>query len=367
MKIGILLPTNVYMAPYVRLYTDILDEVGCDYDVIYFDKRNMEEKAAYRFSAMVSTSDGQLKRLWGYLRFSIFLRKVICKEKYDKLIICGPQIALFMYGFLKKHYAGRFIMDYRDLSIEQRFMSRYKKILSISAFNVISSPGFKRCLPAGDYILSHNIREEMLREHLSERRDETRENLTRHNGKISVLTIGGIRDYEQNAAVMVALANKDGFETSYIGRGEEGADVKLKDLAQREGIKNVYFSGFYQKEEEPDIISSCTFLNIFYPRKISHDTALSNRFYSSLIFRKPMITTADTTQGDYAVKYGVGVALTDTSKLDVKLRSFIDGFDADAYEKNRNMLLRDIYNDCLLFKDKVWKFACGSDKSNTMS
>lgn len=356
MKVGILLPTNIYFAPYSRLYTDILDEANVEYDIIYFDKRDMDEPAAYRFSATVSTTDGMLKRLWGYLRYSFFLRRVIKKENYDKLIVCGPQIALFLYKFLKKKYAGKFIMDYRDLSIEQRFKSRYKKILSISACNVISSPGFRRCLPEGEYVLSHNIRMELLEKGFAEQRKDMSHHLTLIDGKIVVLTIGGIRDFEQNAAIMQALANQPGFETAYIGRGEEGADVKLRDLAKKESIENVYFSGFYKKEDEPNIIRRCTFLNIFYPRKMSHDTALSNRFYSSLIFRKPMITTAGTTQGDYASRYGVGVAIVDNRNLCRQLHDYVENFNDEVYERNRNQLLNEIYKDCQTFRNAVISF-----------
>lgn len=359
MKIGILLPTNVYFSPYSRVYTDILDEIGVSYDIIYFDKRNLNEPAAHRFSAEVSTTDGMLKRLWGYLRYACFLTHVIKKEKYDKLIVCGPQIGLFLYRFLKKHYMGKFILDYRDLSIEQRFMSRYRKLLSISAYNMISSPGFKRCLPAGvNYILSHNFSIDLLKKALSTpaSSDTHAFSPTLHDEKISVLTIGGIRDFEQNAAVMLALANRKEFETAYIGRGEEGADVKLRELAENDHIDNVHFEGYYKKEDEPGIISHCTFLNIFYPRKLSHDTALSNRFYSSLIFRKPFIATKDTIQGDYAEKYGVGIAITTAQELDKHLQEYIANFNCYDYEEKRNQLLQSFLNDYEIFRKAVKKF-----------
>ena len=358
MKIGILLPTNVYFSPYSRTYTDIFDEVGIRYDIIYFDKRNLDEPAAYRFSANLCSTDGSLKRFYGYFRYARFLRKVIKQEKYERLIVCGPQIALFLYGFLKKHYAGKFILDYRDLSIEQRWMSRYKKLLSISAYNMISSPGFKRCLPTeANYILSHNISIEQLRQALDETDDGRQKGWTLPDGKISVLTIGGIRDFEQNATVMQALANDSEFETAFIGRGEEGADVKLRELAQAEDIRNVTFSGFYQKEDEPSIIQKATFLNIFYPRRLSHDTALSNRFYSSLIFRKPMITTAGTIQGNYAENYGIGIAIENTDNLKNRLSDFVHRHDMAQYERNRKKLLQSFLADYAVFKEAVTAFS----------
>ncbi|MDE5783453.1 MAG: capsular biosynthesis protein [Prevotella sp.] len=354
MKVGILLPTNIYFAPYSRIYTDVLDEINIPYDIIYFDKRALHEPATYRFESPLCSTDSMLKRFWGYYRYSRFLIKIIRKEKYDRLIVCGPQIGIFLYGFLKKNYTGKFIMDYRDLSIEQRFKSRYKKLLSISAYNMISSPGFKRCLPTGfDYVLSHNISINLLRKALN---TPCPQQLSLHKNNIYVLTIGGIRDYEQNAAVLKALANCQGFEMAFIGRGEEGADIKLKELAQKESISNVKFSGFYNKEEEPAIIQEATFLNIFYPRKISHDTALSNRFYSSLIFCKPMITTANTIQGDYTEKYGVGVAISDTGNLNRQLHDYIKHFNSAQYEYNRRKLLESFLEDYNRFKKAIITF-----------
>ena len=358
MRIGILLPTNVYFAPYSRVYTDIFDQHGVDYDILYFDKRNLAEPAAYRFVANVSSTDGNLKRFWGYWRYARFLAKAIKREGYDRLIVCGPQIAIFLYPFLKRHYTGKFILDYRDLSIEQRFMKRYRKLLAISAYNMISSPGFKRCLPDADYIMSHNISIDLLRKALgSPVQCPSTKEAAATSATLNVLTIGGIRDYEQNAAVMMALANRPGFETAYIGRGEEGADVKLRQLAEQEHVQNVHFEGFYKKEDEPGIIQKATFLNIFYPRKLSHDTALSNRFYSSLLFRKPMITTADTIQGDYADRFGVGIAIADADHLAERLQQYMDDFDETTYERNRHQLLQSFLKDYEEFERAVLIFA----------
>ena len=357
MRIGLLIPANLYFAPYVKIYTTILDALQVNYDLIYFDKKGLNEPAAHRFSLPMDATASQWKRLVNYIRYSCFLRKTIKREAYDKLIVFGPQIGIFLYGFLKKHYRHRFILDYRDLSIEQRFKKRYEALLKISSFNVISSPGFKRCLPENfDYILSHNFDINILTQALLEKPQKPVE-LMRPNQPISVLTIGGIRDYEQNAAVMMALANNPSFRVAFVGRGEENADVKLKELAEKNHVTNVHFQGYYEKKDEPRIVQESTFLNIFYPRKLSHDTALSNRFYNSLIFRKPMITTANTIQGDYAAKYGVGIAIDNTDQLGSMLETYVKEFDASKYETNRNQLLQSFKQDYDIFKKAVVDFA----------
>ena len=356
MRIGLLIPANLYFAPYVKIYTTILDELQVKYDLIYFDKKGLNEPAAHRFSLPMDATASQWKRLVNYIRYSCFLRKTIKRESYDKLIVFGPQIGIFLYGFLKKHYRHRFILDYRDLSIEQRFKKRYEALLKISSFNVISSPGFKRCLPENfDYILSHNFDINILTQALLEKPLKPVE-LMRPNQPISVLTIGGIRDYEQNAAVMMSLANNPSFRVAFVGRGEENADVKLRELAEKNHVTNVHFQGYYEKKDEPRIVQESTFLNIFYPRKLSHDTALSNRFYNSLIFRKPMITTADTIQGDYASKYGVGIAIKDTKNLSMNLNNYIQQFKPDEYERNRKLLLNSFMDDYNTFVCAIRNF-----------
>ena len=356
MRIGLLIPANLYFAPYVKIYTTILDELQVNYDLIYFDKKGLNEPAAHRFSLPMDATASQWKRLVSYLRYSCFLQKTIKRESYDKLLVFGPQIGIFLYGFLKKHYRHRFILDYRDLSIEQRFKKRYESLLKISSFNVISSPGFKRCLPKNfDYILSHNFDIHILTQALLDKPQKAVELLRPHQ-PISVLTIGGIRDYEQNAAVMMSRANNPSFRVAFVGRGEENADVKLRELAEKNHVTNVHFQGYYEKTDEPRIINESTFLNIFYPRKLSHDTALSNRFYNSLIFRKPMITTADTIQGDYAAKYGVGIAIKDTENLSGELEKYVYLFKPDEYERNRKLLLNSFMDDYNTFKNAILDF-----------
>jgi hypothetical protein len=97
-------------------------------------------------------------------------------------------------------------------------------------------------------------------------------------------------------------------------------------------------------------------MNIFYPRVITHDTAISNRFYNSLIYRKPMIVTKDTTQGDFAEKYNVGVALYDCRNLADELKSFMQQ-DYNAYAERCDKLLQEFLKDQARFEKIVRQFA----------
>lgn len=96
-------------------------------------------------------------------------------------------------------------------------------------------------------------------------------------------------------------------------------------------------------------------MNIFYPRIVTHDTALSNRFYNSLIYHRPMIVTKNTCQGDYAESYQVGVAVVDCDNLTSNLQSFLLQ-DFDAYCKRCDSLLNDFLKDQEQFVNAVKEF-----------
>ena len=358
MRIGLLLPLNISFAPYLRIYTHILDQLdGVEYDIIYPDKKGLHEPAKHRFDVRTEDRVSKLKKVVYYYRYSRFLIRVLKQERYDKLIVFGQQVAVFIHRYLEKEYKGRFIMDYRDLGLDQKFKGIFGRILDACAHIVISSPGFKKYLPErDDYFLSHNFDIDILKAALDDVRTVPYQ-LSRNEGKLEVLTIGSIRDYDQNSAVIAALANDERFHLTFAGRGYAAADLEL--FAKEQRVENIVFTGYYDKSTEPDIIKRATFLNIFYPRRPTHETAISNRFYNSLIFRKPMITTIGTIQGDYTERYGLGLAIQSADGLADRLEKYFESFDAVEFEQQRTRLLREFKSDYDLFENMVKTFcAC---------
>ena len=350
MKVALILPANVWYCPFVNIYTKFLDREKVDYDIISWNKDG-NEKQGIQFDKQYKTK-GKFTKFIPYFEFASFLKKTIKQNKYDKLIVFTPQVAIFLCNFLKKHYKGKYIFDYRDLSIEQMlpFKFPFKKVLRNSYANVISSPGFKRCLPAGyNYLLSHNFDIDAVRRALKEEDEKPLE--SKH---INVLTIGGIRDYSSNIEVVKSLANKEDFLLQFVGKG--AAAGRIEYYAKENGVKNIEFEGFYPKERESGYIKQATFLNIFYPRVITHDTALSNRFYNALIYRKPMIVTTDTTQGDYVEQNRLGLSLCNCENLDKKMKDYLDSFDYSSFKSRCNELLSGFLQDYNLWERQVKEF-----------
>ena len=351
MKVALVLPGSIWYAPYVRIYTRILDENSVDYSIISWNREGDDKPEGFQYDVLCATGHGSAgwNAYKGYIKF---IKKTIKEQHFDRIIVFGPQMTCLLSTYLLLHFRGRYMIDYRDLSIEQKagFKQLFAVMLKYSRANVISSPGFKRCLPKRDYFLSHNFDVDAVKAAICEKFGEP----FVEEKPIEVLTIGAIRDYSSNIEVVKALANKDDVKVNFVGKG--GASDKIAAYCKDNGITNVSFTGFYQKHEEAGYVRNSTFMNIFYPRVITHDTALSNRFYNSLIYKKPMIVTRHTTQGDYVEKYRLGVALDDCSKLYDALPNFIKTENYVEYCIRCNSLLQSFLKDQEEFEAAVRSF-----------
>lgn len=340
MKIGLLLPGNIWYSPYVKIYTEILDELKVSYDIISWNRDGKDKKIGYQFEYH-GNLNGRLSKFLPYIKYVKYIKNIVKKNKYERLIVFGPQIAIFLSGFLSKNYKNKFIFDYRDLSIEQKwyFKSKFRTVLSYSFVNIISSPGFKKCLPSNfNYLISHNFDINIVRESLKQT-----PKYELNNNEITILTIGGIRDYSSNVEVLKALGNKQNFIISFVGKGNDAS--LLEQYAKENNINNVTFEGFYPKEEEHSYIEKTTFLNIFYPKIITHSTALSNRFYNALIYKRPMIVTNNSIQGDFVEEYKLGLSISNCDNLDSDIKTFLQNFNQNSFYKSCNELLSHFLED----------------------
>lgn len=349
MKVGLIIPNNLWISPYIRIYTRFLDSKSVPYELISWnrDGNDTPEGVQYNHPFPLKSID----KIREYQKYATFVKKEIRQSHLDGLIVFGSQMALLLAGFLKRSYKGKYIFDFRDLSVEQnRFLRRpIDKVLENSFANVVSSPGFIKCLPGNhDYLISHNFDIDKVKSSVSISSIASFEHKS-----ITVLTIGALRDFSSNVQVIDALANEEGIEMRFVGKGP--ASDKLKDYCEEHKVNNVSFKGLYQKSEEERIVKESTFLNIFYPRRLSHDTAISNRFYNSLLHKKTMIVTKDTVQGDFAEKFNVGIAIDDCSSLRARMEEFLKQ-DAQSYAQRCNNLLESFLTDQDKFEASVSDF-----------
>lgn len=352
-EIAIIIPNNIWYCPFMSAYKTILDDLNIQYDIISWNRDGSKEEGIQYNCILERTSQFHIYR--EYQKFIQFVKKTILQNKYSKLIVFTSQPGIFLSSFLKKHFKGRYIFDYRDLSIEQKIMFKFqfRRLIDNSFANVISSPGFLKHLPNNvQYVQTHNIVKSNIEKALE---DKIELSAKGSQEVINILTIGGIRDYESNIQIIESLANNPKFKLSFVGKGI--AAEQLKEYVQEHKIANVFFEGYYPKEKEKDYIDKADFINIFYPRTNLHDSAISNRFYNSLAYKKPMIVTADTTQGNYASKYNVGLAIESCKDLDSKISEYISSIDSETYNRNCDKLLIEFLGEYREFENVVQKFA----------
>lgn len=349
MKVALIITNNIWFCPYVKIYSSILDDNHIPYDIISWNRDLSEPKNEFAWS--FSPQMGAANRFIEYFKYSRFVRHLLENKHYDRIVLFGNALPVFLCFFLKRHYNKQYIIDFRDLGIEQKliFKGFFAKSLKNSALNIVSSPGFLKYLPKGHFLISHNFNVSNVKSALKNRNV----NIEIDEG-IDILTIGGIRDYSSNIEVIKSLANKKDFKLRFVGKG--GAAESLEQYVKEEKINNVSFSGYYKKENEPDIIRRATFLNIFYPKVKTHSSALSNRFYNALIMKKPMLVTSNSVQGDFVEKYQLGLSLDNCDNLDCKIKSFLKEFDRNAFEERCNILLEKFLQDYELFENSVLNF-----------
>ncbi|MBR5455965.1 MAG: hypothetical protein IKU76_03315 [Bacteroidaceae bacterium] len=335
MKVAIIILGNQWVCPYVNTYKSVFDRLGCSYDVILWDRDGSDSTAAMGYSSAGANLCNPFVKAWHYLRYSRFIKKMVLENGYDRLVVSGPHLAILLACLLRKRFKGRYIIDYRDISVEQKplLKSVYSKVVADSFCNVISSPGFKACLPAGhEYLISHNFSVDAAIEALENNPVQKSVAVP-----LDILTIGYIRNFSSNVKLIESLGGSGDYRLRFAGRGDAAA--ALHDFAASKNYTNVEFSGFYKKEDEAAIVAKCDFINIFFPSDMEHSAIMSNRFYLALIHKKPVIVTAGSVQEVLVRKYGLGIVTADCRDIDVQIKDYFSTFDYAQFCNRCNELL----------------------------
>ena len=335
MKAAIIILGNQWVCPYVNTYRRIFDKLGCSYDVILWDRDGSDASAPIKYSSGKANLDNPVVKAWHYVRYADFIKKTVSRNGYDRLVVSGPHLAILLSGILRRRYKGRYVIDYRDISVEQHLLlgGVYSKVLESSFCNVISSPGFKDYLPREyDYLVSHNfdynVACSVLKDSLP---------LWKAGPVIDVLTIGYIRNYDSNVRIIQVLGGDSGYRLKFVGRGD--AASALECYAQANRLDNVEFSGFYEKKDEAAIVNGCDFINIFFPDDVVHSAIMSNRFYLALVYKKPVIVTEGSVQAAFVKEYGLGVVTDGGEGLSGEIRRYLSTFDYAGFCSKCNELL----------------------------
>lgn len=346
MKIALICPSNMLYMPYVRNYLEILDSNGIDYDVINWDRFDIEEKNKFVYR---DSKIGHRRGIIDYFKYSKFILRILKINKYDKVIVFGIQLIYFLKRYLLNEYKDKYIVDIRDYNKIIKFLDM-KRIIENSAFTVLSSPGYKQWLPNTDkYIINHNTNIARL-DQLSKINNN---NLSK--SKIDIGCIGAIRDYQVNIDFIDALKNCNKIEINFHGEGE--INKNILEYINNNNIKNVNITGRYEQHEEESLYNRNDIINVLrYNDSINNKTALPNRLYNSVINGKPMLAFEGTQLAEIVERFNLGIVINTFKNLSVDIDEYLNKFDKEKYNESRINFIKLVINDNIKFNKYIKKF-----------
>ncbi len=289
--IGILGFNDLHLMQFLYKYTNVLDDKGIEYEVVYWDRSERNEVVGFMgnpvaFEYPMNTYLPFWKKIKGFLKYSHFMRKQIKSKKYTQLIVLTTQTAIPLYDLLIKKYSGRYIYDYRDITKEKK-CSFYKrivqKIIKHSYRTAISSKGF---LPeigvdeTDNIVMAHNT------QYACEKSEYCAS--IRKQEPIRIVYWGMVRQLEFNKRVCNAFGNDMRFELLYHG---DGYYKELRDYCNAKGYTNISFTGRYSTSTIPGFVRKTDILNCLYENDEIQKCAMPVKAYDAIHYRLPVLIT----------------------------------------------------------------------------
>ncbi len=344
--IGIIHVGNAGREPYFEKYKKLLDESGKEYEVIMMDKAsagNTDEALPSNYFCFKANDarKNKLIKLINFFKYSRFVKKILKRKKYDKLIILTTLSAFMCKKELHKKYKGKYIFDFRDLSLEKIgwFKKRVARIVKESAFTCISSDGFKKYLPEYDYVKAHNFRYS----DLSATRDEID---YEKNKKINLTYIGTSRGYEYNSRLISIFGSDERFNLKIVGSYCDSPQIL--ELSKKHD--NVEVKGRYDLSEKHEILKDMDMLVNMNIESFNGLQAMANKYYDGIILKKPQLANINTFAGKQIKDRGLGIALafSDENFAD-KVYEYWQNLDEENFNQKAKAEL-----DAVLEEDKIY-------------
>lgn len=328
--IGILHIGDLKYCPYLKKYEEILMENGVDYEVLFWNRSNIEyDNEKYisydKYSRLKKSKLLKIGDFWGFRKWVI---RKLEEKKYDKLIILSTLSGMIIVEKLLSVYSEKYIFDIRDYCYE-KFLPFYiieKNIIFHSAFTTISSEGFCEFLPQNySYVLSHNVAEC--------NKESSRKFKVKETGKINVVWLGMVRYFDQQKELINKLSQDGRFSLLFYGEGIELEE--FKKYVQEKKLKNVYFYGAYNNSDKALLLEKADIINNCYAINIETKYAVSNKFYDGIFYHIPQLVEPETFKAELVKKYNIGIALNPKEETFAdKLYEYYIGIDEDRFNNS---------------------------------
>lgn len=333
MKVLFVLSDNIYLTPYLDFYISLLNEINCEYKILYWDKNDNEptkEDNHIRYEYRANDKVGKVK---GYIYFRKFILAEIRREHFDIIIPLHSILLFILYDVLKNKYKGCYVIDIRDYSYER--LGIFRKIEDVltkqSNINIVSSRGYFNFLPKGKYYVTHNIPRTNC--------DNYKQFENPSGRPINLSFIGLIRFMDQNKRIIDFFKSDSRFHLNFIGTHAEYLDTYCHNV----NAKNVTLIGTFGATKTLEFYKeSDAILNLYGNHTPLLDYALSNKLYYAAILYKPILVCEDTYMEEVSQRYRIGFTLRmkDDKERD-QLYRYITELDRTAFIKNCDRFMKD--------------------------
>ncbi|WP_124059164.1 hypothetical protein [Vaginisenegalia massiliensis] len=358
--IALVFVSELKYCPYLRKYVDFLDKNGLEYEILFWNREEIEDGYPSNYKAFTHYSKKKkspFRKISDFIRFRWWLKKNLDSSKYSQIIFLSTLSGMLLFDVAIKRFSNKYILDIRDFSYEHLAIFRFfeKKLVEDSFSTFISSRGFIEFLPSSKkYLPVHNFnRSELSYQKPFEKNIET---------PVNVVFIGGIRYFAHQKLLIDKLKNNSNFHMIYHGSGIE-LDI-YKEYCKQNGIKNIEFTGAYNNSDKFKLLANAQILNNSYSTKKILETkyAISNKFYDGIIFGLPQIVESNSYKSEIVSEFKMGIKFNEDDECFAEtLFKYYDQIDEDEFNKNREKLLNSIVEEDDIFYDVLAQFIRNED------
>ena len=355
MKIGIITFSDRNNMPYLKYYEDIIQKANIAYECVFWDRfaNSKTTKKGNEYTLHIKCLPGANKigKIWPMIKYKYIVEKIIKKEQYTYLIILTTLPGVLLNKILLKQFKNKYIFDIRDYTYEK--YGFYKKIvdklIDKSYFTAISSKGFMKFLNASTKIIPcHNISNA---EYVVNDSEDIK-----NKQQITIGFLGGIRYFKENCKLIEIVANNSKYRLIYVGK--KYADCDLESYCKSKKIKNVFFKGTFKNDEKPAIYKKIDLINAIYGNEsLEVTTALPNKLYDGILFKKPIVVSNGTFLGKIVEENNIGLNLDlNENNIEKKIEQYISSFNKNDFTKSCQNLLLETSNEQNYFCKKIEDF-----------
>jgi hypothetical protein len=358
-KIAIVSIVNIKHMTLISLYTDIFKKRGIEYDLIYIDKYQIDEENdaenVFKYNIDISKSDSKLKKVIKYSGFRKYAKKIIRNNNYDFLIIWTSATGYLLFDFLEKHYKNKYSLNIRDYARDDQFPISMiqKKVIENSRFTTISSQKFLDFLPnANNYLFVNSINPSFMEE-LGVQQS------SKKTKPLRICFIGYVRFIENDKKLLTALKNDDRFIVQYFGSGAN----ELKEFAEQNSIRNTEFIDSFDSTETVNLLKKADIINNLYGNEnVALDTAVSIKYYYSLLLKIPILVWKDTYMEEITRENGNSFVFNGNyENLGNQLYEWYQKIDWQNMNKKLSQVIVDINNQNKRFQEEVDRVIVGKE------